>query len=99
MKITEVKIHPVNTEGNLKAFVSITLDKQFVVGGLAVMNGTKGLFVKMPSRKVGDEYKDTCYPVTKEFRQELVDTVLAEYRRVSVDSYQDNVEVEEPLPF
>jgi stage V sporulation protein G len=78
MKITEVRISKI--EGNkLKAFASVTFDSCFVVTGIKIMDGNNGLFVAMPSAKVKEEYKDTCYPISKEFREELQKAVLGKY--------------------
>lgn len=78
MNITEVRIHEVNKDG-LKAFASITLDGDFVVTGISIRESKNGLFVSMPSRKVGDEYRDICFPITKEARQQIVNTVMNAY--------------------
>lgn len=82
MKITEVRLTKQEGQGTLKAFASITLDGAFVVHGLRVVEGRNGLFVSMPNRQVKDgEYKDIAHPVTKEFKEELSDAVLAEYNK------------------
>lgn len=82
MKITEVRINrPKDTEGKLKAFATITFDGQFVIHGLRIVEGTNGLFVSMPNRKVGEEFKDVAHPIDKEFRKELNEVVIAEYNK------------------
>ena len=73
MKIREYE------KGNMKAFVDVTFDACFVVKGMKIMNGQNGLFVAMPSQEKNGEYFDTAFPVTKEFRQELIDAVLDKY--------------------
>ena len=79
MKITKVQLTK-GDWGKTKAMVSVTFDDCFVVSGLKVLEGEKGAFVSMPNRKTAEgEYKDTCFPITKEFRQELIDAVLKEY--------------------
>ena len=78
MKITEVKVREFG-KGNLKGFADVTFDNCFVVKGLKIMNGQNGIFVNMPSQEKKGEYFDTAFPITKEFRQELVDAVLSEY--------------------
>lgn len=104
MNITKVSIKNLES-GNLKAMVSITFDDCFVVGGLKIMSGTKGLFVSMPSRKdKDDKWIDTCFPITKEFRQELINTILGQYKSTEADptaGYYPVVEEsdEDPLPF
>ena len=79
MKITKVQLVK-GDWGKTKAMVSITFDDCFVVSGLKVVEGEKGAFVSMPNRKTADgEYIDTCFPITKEFREELIQAVLKEY--------------------
>ncbi|MFZ5434664.1 MAG: septation regulator SpoVG [Calditrichota bacterium] len=82
MNITEVNIN-LRDEDKLKAFVNITFDDVFVVRGLKVIAGKNGLFVCMPSRKLEDgTYKDIAHPISNEFRQQLEEQILAEYRRI-----------------
>ena len=70
MKITKVQLVK-GDWGKTKAMVSITFDDCFVVSGLRVVEGEKGAFVSMPNRKTAEgEYKDTAFPITKEFRKE-----------------------------
>jgi len=80
MKITNTRVY-LNNEpsSNRLANVDLTLDDCFAVKGVRVMTGENGKFVTMPSRKVAGEYKNVCFPVTKEFHQELSDGVLAAY--------------------
>ncbi|HNX68175.1 MAG TPA: septation regulator SpoVG [Candidatus Omnitrophota bacterium] len=81
MKITEVRVFPkVNSDNKLRAFVNITFDDCFVVRGLKVIEGVKGVFVVMPSRKVKeDEHRDIAHPVTAEFRDYIEQEVLKAY--------------------
>lgn len=91
MKITEVKIYPVKKGDTLKAFAAITFDEAFVVKGLKVIEGKKGLFVAMPStegRKKG-EYFDSVYPITKELRESINDAVIEEYEALDEDDDDD----------
>jgi stage V sporulation protein G len=82
LKITEVRITKAEGQGTLKAFASVTLDGVFAVHGIRVVEGKNGLFVSMPNRQVKEgEYKDIAHPVTKEFKQELNDAVLAEFNK------------------
>ena len=78
MKITQVRVSKWEKD-KIKGFATITLDGCFVVGGLKIMQGSNGLFVAMPSQKKGEEYKDICFPITKEFRQELQSAVLEKF--------------------
>ena len=80
MEITEVRV-TLRDENKLKAFVSITFDNCFVVRGLKVIEGAKGTFVAMPSRRRGTgEFRDIAHPINNEMRQRIEDAVLAEYR-------------------
>lgn len=79
MNITDVKVKKLNRDDNLKAFASITIDDAFVVHDLKVVDGRNGLFVSMPSKKVGDKYIDTSHPITAEWRQRINTAVLSEY--------------------
>lgn len=82
MKISEVRLTKQDGQGTLKAFASVTFDGVFAVHGLRVVEGRNGLFVSMPNRQVKDgEYKDIAHPVTKEFKDELTNAVLAEYNK------------------
>ena len=81
MKITEVKVFPVN-EDRLKAYVSITLDGCFVVRDLNVIQGTSGLFVAMPSKKRKDgQFKDIAHPLNQETRAEIEKAVFDAYEK------------------
>ncbi|MFP4162993.1 MAG: septation regulator SpoVG [Chitinispirillaceae bacterium] len=76
MEITEIKIS-LRNEAKLKAFASITLDNCFVVRGLKVINGARGYFVSMPSRRRRDgTFQDLAHPINNEMRQKIEDEVL-----------------------
>ena len=82
MNITEVRIHLRNGSDTLKAFASVTLDGDFAVRDLKVIDGQKGLFVAMPARKSPDgKYQDLAFPVTKEAREGLFTAVLGAYKK------------------
>lgn len=76
-----VKIHSVHTSGPLLANASISLNGCFAVRGVKVVQGEHGPFVSMPSYKVGGEYKDVCYPFTKEFREQIDGAVMGAYQQ------------------
>lgn len=81
MKITEVKVFPVNEE-RLKAYVTITIDGCFVVRDLKIIKGHEGLFVAMPSKKRKDgQFKDIAHPLNQETRTEIEDAVFEAYER------------------
>ena len=80
MKITEIRCHLMSEE-RLKGFVSVTFDNSFVVRNMKVVNGNKGLFLCMPSRKLPDgTHKDMVHPINQEFRKYLEDEVLNAYK-------------------
>lgn len=70
MQITDVRIRKISKEGKMKAIVSITLDGEFVVHDIKVIEGEKGLFIAMPSRRAGDgEYRDIAHPINSQTRR------------------------------
>ena len=81
MKITAVQIYKVqNSESKLKAFANITIDDEFVVKGLKVVDGKKGTFISMPCTQGEDgEYYDDVFPITKECREYIEECILDEY--------------------
>lgn len=82
MKITDVRVRKVAKEGKMKAVVSITLDDIFVVHDIKVIEGDKGLFIAMPSRKSGDgEYRDIAHPINSETREWVQEVILKEYEK------------------
>jgi len=85
---TTVKINKtLNGDGNLKGIASVNFDDCFAVTGIRIIDSQKGLFVSMPNRKVSDtEYKDICFPVNKEFREELNNAVLNAYHQKMEES-------------
>lgn len=79
MKVTEVKVFPVNEE-RLKAYVSITIDGCFVVRDLKVIQGNTGLFVAMPSKKRKDgQFRDIAHPLNQETRNLIEEAVFAAF--------------------
>ncbi len=82
MQITDVRIRQVSKEGKMKAIVSITLDNEFVVHDIKVIDGDKGLFIAMPSRKVGEgEYRDIAHPINSGMRDMLQKMILEHYEK------------------
>ena len=76
-----VKIHNVRTEGSVLANASVDLNGVFAIRGVRIIQGEKGPFVSMPSYKVGNDYRDVCFPCTKEFREEFQNAVLGAYQQ------------------
>ena len=83
MNITDVRVRRVAKEGKMKAVVSITIDEEFVVHDIKVIEGEKGLFIAMPSRKATDgEYRDIAHPITSETCERIQGIILEKYEQV-----------------
>ncbi len=81
MQITDVRIRRVEKEGKMKAVVSITIENEFVVHDIKVIEGEKGLFIAMPSRKASDgEYRDIAHPINSSTRELLSNLILQKYQ-------------------
>ena len=81
MEITDIRVKKHEGEGKLKAYVSVTYDKVFVVHNIKVIEGNQGLFMAMPSRKTSKgEYKDVAHPIDSEFRNYIQEAVLEAYK-------------------
>jgi stage V sporulation protein G len=80
MQITDVRVRKVAKEGKLKAVVSITMDEEFVIHDIKVIDGEKGLFIAMPSKKALDgEYRDIAHPINSGTRDRIQTTILERY--------------------
>jgi stage V sporulation protein G len=91
MKITEVKVFPTKEVGRLKAYATIVFDNSFILRDLKIIEGNKGLFVSMPSRKRKDgTFRDIVHPLNVETRQLIENAVINEYNR-AVESGEFNV--------
>ena len=85
MQITDVHIRKVAKEGKMKAVVSITIDNEFVVHGIKVIEGEKGLFIAMPSRKAADgEYRDIAHPINSDTRNMIQTLILEQYEAMNL---------------
>ena len=84
MKITDVRIRKVAKEGKMKAVVSITIDEEFVVHDIKVIEGEKGLFIAMPSKKAMDgEYRDIAHPINSDTRERIQELILEKYQEAA----------------
>ncbi|MCI9610896.1 MAG: septation regulator SpoVG [Eubacterium sp.] len=82
MRITDVRVRKVEKEGKMKAVVSITIDDEFVVHDIKVIEGVKGLFIAMPSRRAADgEFRDIAHPINSETRDHIQNIILEEYQK------------------
>ena len=85
MQITDVRIRKVAKEGKMKAVVSITIDNEFVVHDSKVIEGEKGLFIAMPSRKAADgEYRDIAHPINSDTRNMIQTLILEQYEAMNL---------------
>ncbi|WAH37328.1 septation regulator SpoVG [Alicyclobacillus dauci] len=99
MQITDVRLRRVTTDGRMKAIASITIDSEFVVHDIRIIDGNNGMFVAMPSKKTPDgEFRDIAHPISSATRQKIQDAVLQAYHRVgdSVEEVHVVENVEEP---
>lgn len=82
MQITDVRVRKITKEGKMKAIVSITLDDEFVVHDIKVIEGEKGLFIAMPSKKATDgEYRDIAHPINSSTRENIQRIILESYEK------------------
>ena len=95
MRITDVRVRKVAKDGKMKAVVSITLDDEFVVHDIKVIEGEKGLFIAMPSRKASDgEYRDIAHPINSETRERIQTIILEQYEKAAAESAEAEEEEE-----
>lgn len=82
MQITDIRIRIVNKESKMKAVVSVTFDEAFVVHDIKIIEGEKGLFIAMPSKKTPDgEYRDIAHPINADMRAMLQNAILERYEQ------------------
>ena len=87
MQITDVRLRKVNSENRMKAVASVTFDNEFVIHDIKVIEGEKGLFIAMPSRRSGDgEFRDVAHPINRETRERFQTIVLERYERFMEES-------------
>ena len=83
MKITDVRIRKISDDAKMKAVVSITFDDEFVVHDIKIIDGQNGLFIAMPSRKMGEgDFRDIAHPLLSETRTKIKEAIFAEYEKV-----------------
>lgn len=93
MNITDVRVRRVAKEGKMKAVVSITIDEEFVVHDIKVIEGEKGLFIAMPSRKAADgEYRDIAHPINSATREKIQNIILEKYEQVLAEEPVEEAE-------
>lgn len=86
MEVTDVRLRRVQTDGRMRAIASITLDNEFVVHDIRVIDGNDGLFVAMPSKRTPDgEFRDIAHPINSGTRNKLQQAVLTAYEQSEID--------------
>ena len=91
MQITDVRVRKVEKEGKMKAVVSITIDDEFVVHDIKVIEGDRGLLIAMPSRKASDgEYRDIAHPINSDTRQKIQQLILKKYEEAESASFGED---------
>lgn len=86
MEITEIKVYPVKDSGRLKAYATMVFDDCFIIRDLKVIEGDKGLFVSMPSRRRKDGFRDIVHPLNSSTRTEIEDRIIAEYETTASEA-------------
>ena len=93
MQVTDVRVRRVEKEGKMRAIVSITLDNEFVVHDIKVIEGEKGLFIAMPSRRATDgEYRDIAHPINSSTRDMIQKVILEKYEQTAEELAQNEPE-------
>ncbi len=86
MQSTDVRVRKITKEGKMKAIVSITIDDEFVVHDIKVIEGEKGLFIAMPSKKATDgEYRDIAHPINSSTRDSIQRIILDSYEKALLE--------------
>lgn len=95
LKVTDVRIRRFNDEGKMRAIVSVTLNDQFVVHDVRVIEGNNGFFVAMPSKRTPNgEFKDIAHPINTAARQEIQEAILDVYFSEFAEVEQETITVE-----
>lgn len=90
MDITDVRVRKVSKDSKMRAIVSITIDNEFVIHDIKVIEGDKGLFIAMPSRKTGDgEYRDIAHPINSNTREKIQQIILEKYETTSIEEEEE----------
>lgn len=93
MDVTDVRIRKIDDEGKMKAVASVTFDEEFVVHDIKVIDGRNGLFIAMPSKKVGEgDFRDVAHPLTPEMRSRIRDAILTAYEAFNEDELPEQKE-------
>ena len=86
MQITDVRVRKITKEGKMRAIVSITIDDEFVIHDIKVIEGEKGMFIAMPSMKATDgEYRDIAHPINSGTRENIQKIILEKYEQALLE--------------
>ncbi|MBK5253963.1 MAG: septation regulator SpoVG [Peptostreptococcaceae bacterium] len=103
MEITDVRIRKLSNEDKMKGIVSVTFDNEFVVHDIKIIDGINGLFIAMPSRKIGkSDYRDIAHPLSPETRTKIREAIFIEYEKVlseheALAAHDEVIETETPV--
>ncbi len=90
MQITDVRVRKITKEGKMRAIVSITIDEEFVIHDIKVIEGDKGLFIAMPSKKATDgEYRDIAHPINSSTRERIQTIILERYQQTALEPVEE----------
>ena len=90
MQITDVRVRKITKEGKMRAIVSITIDNEFVIHDIKVIEGEKGLFIAMPSKKATDgEYRDIAHPINSGTRENIQKIILESYEKALLEPEEE----------
>ena len=93
MQITDVRVRKITKEGKMRAIVSITIDEEFVIHDIKVIEGDKGLFIAMPSKKAADgEYRDIAHPINSSTREKIQTIILERYQNALLEPDEERSE-------
>ncbi len=89
MEITDIRVRMLTREGKMKAVVSITVDDEFVIHDIKVIDGERGLFIAMPSRRASDgTYKDIAHPINSDTRGKLQSLIIEAYKKAALEAQE-----------
>ena len=92
MQITDVRVRKITKEGKMRAIVSITIDDEFVIHDIKVIEGDKGMFIAMPSKKATDgEYRDIAHPINSKTRETIQNIILESYEKALLEPDEDEL--------
>ncbi len=93
MDVTDVRVRKMSMEGKMKAIVSVTFDNEFVVHDIKIIEGQNGLFIAMPSRKMGEgDFRDIAHPINSETRAKIQEAIFQEYEKLNEEKETEEEE-------